>query len=72
VDKFKIVVSESSDGVTVFKMKENAADTSDINSLEMLGTYNGLTSAFSRNSRFKPSDFRIVGNNFSPVTLQNF
>lgn len=76
MSKFRIVVFESSnenlDGVTVFRMKPDATDTSDMKSWEMVGTYNGLTSAFFRNSRFKPSEFRIVGNQFNPITLQNF
>lgn len=71
MDKFRIVVS-GSDRVDVFKMKPDAIDTSDENSWSSYGVFVSLNSAFFLNSEFKPSDFKIVGDKFSPITLQNF
>jgi len=59
------------DYVQLFRLKQDGI-TTDQASWEHIAIWKNLNSCFFANSEFKPSDFRIVGDKFTPVTLQNF
>lgn len=78
MEKYRITIFDSltptmsETGVCVFRMESGATDTSDIHSWKMIGEYESLRWAFFHNTAFKPSEFRVVGDTFNPVVLQNF